>query len=137
MGEYLSAINPCVGSEADGIAEGEEKDENDTSVIRGMIDVMWVGQGQGAINLRIIIISSGVLKFGRRSENGGLAGSWKLTIIAIDMIAQPKSNVFFLPSLSMINISIIVHPIFRVLSIPLAIKLKSFERPRARKTVGK
>ena len=60
MGKYLSAINPCVGSEADGIAEGEEKDENDTSVIRGMVDVMWVGQRQGAINLRTINISSGI-----------------------------------------------------------------------------
>jgi hypothetical protein len=67
----------------------------------------------------------------------GMVRLLRHTIIANDMIAHPKSNVFFLPSLSMINISIIVHPIFKVLSIPLAIKLKSFERPRARKTVGR
>ena len=61
----------------------------------------------------------------------------RLTIIDSDIIAHPNSRVFFRPSLSMINISIIVHPIFKVLSMPLAIKLRSFDRPRARKTVGR
>jgi hypothetical protein len=61
----------------------------------------------------------------------------RLTIIDSDIIAVPNSRVFFRPSLSIINISIIVHPIFKVLSMPLAIKLRSFDRPRARKTVGR
>lgn len=100
-----------------------------------MVFVVWVGQWQGTVNLWAITVSSGVLQ--NLVEIGDLAGILRLTIIAMDIIPQPKSNVFFLPSLSIINISIMVHPIFKVLSIPLAIKLKSFERPRARKTVGR
>jgi hypothetical protein len=32
-GTYLGAIYPCVGPETDGVAEGEEEDEDDACVI--------------------------------------------------------------------------------------------------------
>jgi hypothetical protein len=91
-----------------------------------MVLVIRIGLRQRAVDLE------GMLAEARIELQAG-----RLTIIATDMMAQPRSKVFFLPSLSIINISIIVHPIFNVLSIPLAIKLRSFDNPSARNTVGR
>jgi hypothetical protein len=49
--KYLSAVNPSVGTETNGIAEGEEEDEDDTSIVRGMVFVILVNEGEDGINL--------------------------------------------------------------------------------------
>lgn len=49
--EYLSAINPGIWPEANRVAKREEENEDHTGIIRGVIDIVRVSLGQGAVKL--------------------------------------------------------------------------------------
>lgn len=50
-GEDLGAVDPGVGAEADGVAEGEEEDEDDAGIVRCVISVVRVCLWQCAVQL--------------------------------------------------------------------------------------
>jgi hypothetical protein len=50
---YLSSIYPGIRPKADGVAKGEEENEDDTGIIRGSVKVVWKGLWQSTIDLQI------------------------------------------------------------------------------------
>jgi len=127
VGAYLGAVDPSGWTKADRVTKRVYKDEENADVVGRMIDVVRIHDRQYTVELIVKLVS----------RHGDQAGRWLRTSNARLITKHERTSVSLLPYRSTSQVSMMVQPIFNVLSIPPIINVNLRSMPRLIKIDGK
>jgi hypothetical protein len=124
---YLGAIDPSSWTKPDRITKGIDEYKQNAGIVGRMIDIVRICKRQGTVELIRVLVFKVRAKIRRRLPTSNA------TLIT----RHERTSVSLLPYRSTSQVSIMVQPIFRVLSIPPIINVNLRSMPRLMKMEGK